>query len=102
MPRDLEAAAAWFKAGIREGDDLYAPVNLGDLLRKHGDTLGASLADAFNAYRQSDDPYAHYRIGQAYEEGWMGYKDLDEAMRWYTKAAEEGHHLALKRLNGKR
>lgn len=102
VPRDLEAAADWFRAGIREGDDLYAPVNLGDLLRKHGDTLGASPADAFNAYRQSDDPYAHYRIGQAYEEGWLGYKDPDEAMRWYAKAAEEGHHLALKRLNGER
>ena len=53
---------------------------------------------AFKAYSQSIDPYAHYRIGQAYEEGWIGEPQAALAMQWYRKAAEEGHHLAIKRL----
>ena len=54
---------------------------------------------AFDAYHLSIDPYAAYRIGQAYEEGWTGIPDLEKAMEWYEKAAAQKHHLALKRLN---
>ena len=56
------------------------------------------MKKAFEAYQLSVDPYAHYRLGQAYEEGWTGEVDTNKAMKWYKQAAEEGHHLAIKRM----
>lgn len=96
---DGPTAAYWFREAIRQGDRLYAPSNLGDLYRKGAPHLPASLPMAFDAYHLSIDPYAAYRIGQAYEEGWTGIPDLEKAMEWYEKAAAQKHHLALKRLN---
>ena len=37
--------------------------------------------------------------GKDIEEGWTGAPDLHLAMFWYKKAAQAGHHLALKRLS---
>lgn len=96
--QDGYLAEYWFEQATRQGDHHYAPTNLGDLYRKGCGELPASLCKAFQAYLRSDDPYAHYRIGQAYEEGWLGEKDMEKAMCWYRQAAKEGHHLALKRL----
>lgn len=98
VSQDGYLAAYWFEQAIRQGDHHYAPTNLGDLYRKGCGELSTSLYKAFQAYLRSNDPYAHYRIGQAYEEGWLGYTDMEKAMCWYRQAAKEGHHLALKRL----
>lgn len=98
VAQDGYLAEYWFEQATQQGDRHYAPTNLGDLYRKGCGTLPASLPHAFQAYMRSDDPYAHYRIGQAYEEGWLGYTDMDKAMQWYRQAAKEGHHLAVKRL----
>lgn len=98
IDKDGEQAAYWFGEAIKQGDRLYAPSNLGDLYRNGCETLPVSLKKAFKAYQQSEDPYAHYRVGQAYEEGWIGTPNINIAMEWYKKAAEEGHHLAIKRL----
>jgi TPR repeat protein len=56
------------------------------------------LKEAYEAFLLSDDPYAYYRIGQAFEEGWLGEVNPETAMKWYEKSANCGHHLALKRL----
>lgn len=98
VTQDGYLAEFWFEQATEQGDHHYAPTNLGDLYRKGCGALPASLPKAFQAYLRSDDPYAHYRIGQAYEEGWLGYTDMEKAMRWYKQAAKEGHHLAIKRL----
>lgn len=98
MEVDGEAAIHWFTEAYKAGDSLYAPTNLGDLYRKGCGIVKASLTNAFQAYRLSTDPYAHYRIGQAYEEGWIDKPDMQAAMKWYRQAAEEGHHLAIKRM----
>ena len=97
---DGPSAVYWFREAVKRGDTLYAATNLGDLYRKGCGCVAVSLSDALAAYRLSVDPYAHYRIGQAYEEGWTGEKNIDEAMRWYRRAAEEGHHLAIRRISG--
>ncbi len=98
MPVNGEAAIYWFTEAFKAGDALYAPTNLGDLYRKGCGTVSPNLQKAFEAYCLSKDPYAHYRIGQAYEEGWISESNLTEAMKWYRQAAEEGHHLAIKRI----
>lgn len=98
MSVDGESAIYWFKEAYKQGDKLYAPTNLGDLYRKGCGIVAPCLEKAFDAYQLSIDPYAHYRIGQAYEEGWTDVCDLSLAMKWYKQAAEEGHHLAIKRM----
>ena len=98
MPVNGEEAIYWFKEAYKQGDRLYAPTNLGDLYRKGCGDVKPCLKKAFEAYQLSVDPYAHYRLGQAYEEGWTGEVDLNKAMKWYKQAAEEGHHLAIKRM----
>ena len=98
MPANGKEAIYWFKEATKQGDKLYAPTNLGDLYRKGCGEVSSDLKKAFEAYQLSTDPYAHYRIGQAYEEGWTGEPDIEKAMKWYRQAAEEGHHLAINRL----
>lgn len=96
---DASIAAEWFQRAYNEGDSLYAPTNMGDLYRKGGVHIKKSLAKALEYYQKSTDPYAFYRIGQAYEEGWVDTPNPDKAMIWYKKAAEAGHHLGIKKLN---
>lgn len=98
VKQDGHLAEYWFRQAIAQGDHHYAPSNLGDLYRKGCAMLPASLPQALQAYLLSEDPYAHYRIGQAYEEGWTGTSDIKKAMKWYRIAEKEGHHLAVKRL----
>ena len=98
IPINGEEAIYWFKEAYKQGDNLYAPTNLGDLYRKGCGYVNPCLEKAFEAYQLSIDPYAHYRIGQAYEEGWTGNQNMVKAMEWYQQAAEEGHHLAIKRM----
>lgn len=98
VKQDGHLAEYWFRQAIAQGDHHYAPSNLGDLYRKGCAMLPASLPQALQAYLLSEDPYAHYRIGQAYEEGWTGSVDMEKAMKWYRIAEKEGHHLAVKRL----
>lgn len=99
MQTNGDEAIYWLTEAYKKGDNLYAPTNLGDLYRKGCGNVKPCLKKAFEAYQLSIDPYAHYRIGQAYEEGWTGIQDIKLAMKWYRQAAEEGHHLAIKRLS---
>lgn len=95
---DIPTAIRWYKEAICQGDRYYAPSNLGDIYRR-GKLDGKRNAKlALEAYHLSEDPYAWYRIGQSYEEGWVDAPDLSKAMIWFNKAAAVGHHLAIKRL----
>lgn len=98
MSKDYVQAAFWYRKAIECGDLLYAPSNLGDIYRKGGYGVVKNLKKAFEAYSLGEDPYAHYRIGQSLEEGWCGSPNQISAFEWYIKAAQEGHHLAIKRL----
>jgi len=98
---NIEEAIFWYKEAIKNGDMLYAPTNLGDIYRKGKLDGTPDYQKAVAAYLLSEDPYAWYRIGQSYEEGWNSTPDLVLAMEWYRKAAAAGHHLALKRLGNK-
>ena len=99
VEKDGKQAIDWFRSAYMAGDTMYAPTNLGDLYRKGCGSVMPDLKMAFDAYCKSVDPYAHYRIGQAYEEGWIGEPNIKKALFWYEKSAKEGHHLAIKRMN---
>jgi len=97
-PVNPDLAIRWFKEAIKRGDYLYAPTNLGDIFRKGLGHIEKDLTEATNYYMKSEDPYAWYRIGQSYEEGWTEAPNMGMAMEYYHKAAKAGHHLAIKRL----
>lgn len=98
VDRNVEEAIFWYKEAIIQGDNLYAPTSLGDIYRRGYDDVKPDLVLALEAYRISVDPYSWYRIGQSYEEGWIGEYDMEKANVWYEKAAKVGHHLAIKRF----
>ena len=98
LERNPDEAIRWYKEAIRQGDLLYAPTSLGDIYRRGLGHVKSNLTLALEAYMKSEDPYAWYRIGQSFEEGWTTEPDIDKAMQFYRKAAAVGHHLALKRL----
>lgn len=98
VAKDITKAIRWFKEAIRNGDNLYAPTSLGDIYRRGDEDGIPNLRLAFDAYSISIDPYAWYRIGQAYEEGWICPPDMKKAYEYYDQAVAVGHHLALKRM----
>lgn len=99
VPVNGPEAAYWFHQGYEQGDHWFSPTNLGDLYRKGCGEVEPDLRKAFEAYTLSEDPYSWYRIGQAWEEEWIpGRKDIKHAKEWYKKAAEAGHHLAVKAM----
>ncbi|MDO4496676.1 MAG: hypothetical protein Q4B58_02410 [Bacteroidales bacterium] len=98
MKQDFEKAVYWYKEAIRHGDLQYAPSSLGDIYRKGQENVERNPTLAIEAYKISTDPYAWFRLGQSYEEGWTAVPDMQKAMEYYEMAAARGHHLALKRL----
>lgn len=47
---------------------------------------------------EKGDPKNQYFLGEMHEYGLGTAPDLDEAFRWYTKAAEQGNPLAKRKL----
>jgi TPR repeat protein len=41
---------------------------------------------------------SQYNVGVCYEKGDGVERDLDEARRWYARAAAKGHQAAIERL----
>jgi len=97
IEKDIEQAVYWYERAVDLGDDL-AKSNLADVLRKG--TLGypKDLKRAFELYKSCHLPYAHYRVGEFYEYGWAGEKDLEKAKENYRIAYREGHALAKRKL----
>jgi TPR repeat protein len=61
----------------------------------------AIIAEALNKTRADADggnPDAQYKLGSIYEEGLGVPLDKSETVRWYLKAAEQGHALAQGKL----
>ncbi len=48
---------------------------------------------------EDGDAEAQYLLGQIYEQGLGGGKDVELALKWYQIAADQGHEGALKALN---
>lgn len=47
---------------------------------------------------QGGDPNAQYYLGEMYEQGLGTEVNLEEAFKWYTKAAQQGHPYAQRKL----
>lgn len=97
VKKDIRKAVYWYELAIEQGDDL-AMSNLADILRKGNQGYPKDLKRAFELYKRCGLPYAHYRVGEFYENGWGTERNLDEAKRYYRLAYKERHALAVKKL----
>jgi len=52
-------------------------------------------------YAQNGDGMAQYCVARMYENGWGITKNNDEAIKWYKKAAKQGHNIAKTILRSK-
>lgn len=102
IEKDVEKAVYWYSEAIAQGENFLSGCNLGDIYRKGKDTVAKDLEKAFKAYFTSSHPYALFRIGEAYENGYGTEKDMESAKKYYSLSAQNGHRLGIiqcKRLN---
>ena len=97
VKKDINKAVYWYELAISQEDDL-AMSNLADILRKGSQGYPKDLKRAFELYKRCGLPYAHYRVGEFYENGWGTESNLEEAKRYYRLAYKERHALAVKKL----
>ena len=93
---NMEVAVYWYERAIELDNDL-ARSNLADILRKGPKGYPKDLKRAFELYKACGLPYAHYRCGEFYENGWGVEKDLGKAKTYYMLAYNEGHGLAKRK-----
>ena len=93
---NMEVAVYWYERAIELDNDL-ARSNLADILRKGSQGYPKDLKRAFELYKACGLPYAHYRCGEFYENGWGVEKDLGKAKTYYMLAYNEGHGLAKRK-----
>ena len=90
--KDDEAAAQWYLKAAEQGhlESLYC---LGSMLKEV-----CEFEDAFGCFQQAAEQghaAAQYELGVAYSLGFGTEQDDEESMKWYRKAAEQGHQEAI-------
>ena len=63
-----------------------AKSDLADILRKGTQGYPKDIKRAFGLYKSYGIPYAFYRVGEVYENGWGVEKNLDMAKKYYKVA----------------
>ena len=97
VERDMEKAIKYYERAIELDDDL-ARSNLADIYRKGVGGIEKNPVLAFRLYKRCKLPYAYYRVGEAYENGWGTESNEDAAKYNYLVAYKAGHPLARKKL----
>ena len=98
--KDFAEAARWYTKAADQGLDL-AQWNLA-LLYERGDGVPRNCSKAQKLARQAaaqGNSQVQFKLGEAY---WMGTQmveqDNDEAMRWFHRAAQQGHAKAQEKI----
>jgi TPR repeat protein len=100
VPIDAEEGARWFRMAM-EGGDREAELAYATMLATgNGVPRDDEAARAiFERAAERGDPGAQWSLGVLHEEGRGGLvKDLREAMKWWRKAAKQGHALSQAKL----
>ena len=98
LEKDGEKAKKLFEEAADQGHPLAKKK-----LKELGQAPAEEQTPAFARLRaraKEGDPDAQYNLGRIYEEGLRGVeKNDEEAKKWFTKAADQGHFLAQWALN---
>lgn len=97
VERDMAKAIKYYERAVELDNDL-ARSNLADIYRKGVGGVEKNPDRAFELYKACKLPYAYYRVGEAYENGWGIEKNDDAAKFNYLVAYKAGHPLARKKL----
>lgn len=94
---DMERGIGYFEKAIQKDDDL-ARINLADIYREGKNGIPQDYRRAYKLYRQCGLPYAHFRVGEAFELGLGVDVELPQAKRFYRLAYSEGYPMAIEKL----
>lgn len=97
VERDMQKAIKYYERAAELDNDL-ARSNLADIYRKGVGGVDKNPVRAFELYKTCKLPYAYYRVGEAYENGWGVEQNEDAAKFNYLVAYKAGHPLARKKL----
>ena len=93
----MERAFLWMKQAAEEGLGV-AYTALGRMYEIGNGPVRQDRAEAARYYRDAalaGEPYAQVYLGRLYEHGDGVAKDVEQAFRWYRKAADQGDEEAL-------
>ena len=90
--QDDEAAAQWYLKAAEQGH-LESYYCLGNMLKEV-----CEFKDAFGCFQEAAEQghaASQYELGVAYSLGFGTEQNDEESMKWYRKAAEQGHEEAI-------
>ena len=100
VPKNETMRVAWLCKAAESGH-AEAQYYLGSLYDRGLGGLPKDGSKALALYRQSaaqEHPYGEFTLGLLYEHGRGVSKDVEEAIRWYRRAAEHGEEAAHEKL----
>ncbi len=87
------------RQSVVHGLVLLLALLLGGVLAAQADETDERLFKLQHKIAQGGDPNAQYYLGEMYEQGLGTAVNLEEAFKWYSKAAEKGHPYAKRKLS---
>lgn len=100
VAQDAELARDWLSRAAAHGHgEAINLLGLLDQARQLTTMVYQQSADVLRAKAEAGDPHAQYELGLRYESGaWDVVKDEAQALRWLTKAAQNGNVQAMRTL----
>ena len=80
-----------------EQGDVVSQVELGKIYKLDRENY-KEAAKWFRMAVEQNDPEAQYYLGTLYNFGDGVEEDIDEALKWYRKSADQGYEKALEKL----
>lgn len=97
VERNMQKSVMYYEMAASLNNDL-ARSNLADIYRKGSYGIPLNHERAFELYKECKLPYAFFRVGEYYENGYAGPQDITKAKEYYRIAYEADHGLAHKKL----
>ena len=91
VQQDIAQAIRWYRLAAEHGDGDAS--ERAEELEEHLEEI-----ELWKLAAEQGDAMAMYRLGEAYDLGWYVRYDLDQAIHWYTLAAEQGFRMGDWRL----
>lgn len=95
---DMERGIRYYERAIQLGDDDLARFNLAEIYNHGMNGVEVNHRRAYKLYRRCGLPYAHFRVGEAFEYGLGVDIDEQQSQRFYRLAAQEGYEPAKEKL----
>ncbi len=110
VPQSNEEAVKWYRMAAEQGNaeaqENLDRINGGNYLSRNNENLGLFFKAIINSsinlvrkYAEQGSAKAQYDLGMMYEVGFGVTQSDKEAVKWFRKAADQGHTEAQKKLD---